>query len=49
MSMAKDKLPLVVIKTGYDSGIITSNLLPLIEVITMITTFIIPYVIKSGK
>jgi hypothetical protein len=23
MSMAKDKLPLVVIKTGYDSGIIT--------------------------
>jgi monovalent cation:H+ antiporter-2, CPA2 family len=49
MSMAKGELSLVVVKTGYDSGIITSFLLPLVGVVTMITTFITPYVIKFGK
>lgn len=51
MSMAKGELSLIVVKTGYDSGIIasTSFLLPLVGVITMITTFITPYVIKFGK
>jgi CPA2 family monovalent cation:H+ antiporter-2 len=50
MSMAKGELSLVVIKTGYDSGITTTSfLLPLIGVITMITTFITPYVIRFGK
>jgi CPA2 family monovalent cation:H+ antiporter-2 len=49
MSMAKGELSLVVVKTGYDSGIIASFLLPLVGVVTMITTFITPYVIKFGK
>ncbi|MGI0050720.1 MAG: cation:proton antiporter [Nitrososphaeraceae archaeon] len=49
MSMARGELSLVVIKTGYDSGIVTSFLLPLIGVVAMITTFITPYVIKFGK
>ena len=49
MSMAKGELSLVVIKTGYDSGIITSFLLPLVGVVAMITTFITPYVVKFGK
>lgn len=49
MAMAKGELSLVVVKTGYDSGITTSVLLPLVGVITMITTFITPYVIKFGK
>jgi CPA2 family monovalent cation:H+ antiporter-2 len=49
MSMAKGELSLVIVKTGYDSGIITSFLLPLVGVVTMITTFITPYVIKFGK
>ena len=49
MSMAKGELSLVVVKTGYDSGIITSFLLPLVGVVAMITTFITPYVVKFGK
>jgi monovalent cation:H+ antiporter-2, CPA2 family len=49
MSMAKGELSLVVVKTGYDSGIITSFLLPLVGVVAMITIFITPYVIKFGK
>ena len=49
MSMARGELSLVVIKTGYDSGIVTSFLLPLVGVVAMITTFITPYVIKFGK
>ena len=49
MAMAKGELSLVVVKTGYDSGITTSVLLPLVGVITMITTFLTPYIIKFGK
>ena len=48
--MPKGELSLVVVKTGYDSKIITSSsVLPFIVVIAMITTFITPYVIKFGK
>jgi monovalent cation:H+ antiporter-2, CPA2 family len=49
MAMAKGELSLIVVKTGYDSGILTSFLLPLVGVISMITTFITPYVVKFGK
>jgi CPA2 family monovalent cation:H+ antiporter-2 len=49
MSMAKGELSLIVVKTGHDLGIITSSLLPLMGVVTMITTFITPYIIKFGK
>jgi CPA2 family monovalent cation:H+ antiporter-2 len=49
MSMAKGELSLVVVKTGYDSGITASFLLPLVGVVAMITTFVTPYVIKFGK
>jgi CPA2 family monovalent cation:H+ antiporter-2 len=48
--MTKGELSLVVVKTGYDSRIITTSfLLPLLGVVTMITTFITSYVIKFGK
>ncbi|HSF49355.1 MAG TPA: cation:proton antiporter, partial [Nitrososphaeraceae archaeon] len=49
MAMAKGELSLVVVKTGYDSGITASFLLPLVGVVAMITTFVTPYVIKFGK
>jgi CPA2 family monovalent cation:H+ antiporter-2 len=49
MAMAKGELSLVVVKTGYDSGITSSFLLPLVGVVTLVTTFITPYVIKFGK
>ncbi|MGD1836421.1 MAG: cation:proton antiporter [Nitrososphaeraceae archaeon] len=49
MSMAKGELSLVVAKTGYDIGVISSLLLPLIGIVTMITTFITPYIIRFGK
>ena len=47
--MDQGELSLIVVKTGYDLGIIASFLLPLVGVVTMITTFITPYVIKFGK
>lgn len=49
MSMAKGELSLVVVKTGNDLGVITSSLLPLVGIVTMITTFITPYIIRFGK
>lgn len=49
MSMAKGELSLVVVKTGHDVGVISSSLLPLIGIVTMITTFITPYIIRFGK
>ena len=49
MSMAKGELSLVVTKTGHDLGVINSSLLPLIGLVTMITTFITPYIIRFGK
>lgn len=48
MSAARGELSLVVVKGGQDVGAITSALLPILGVVTIITTFITPYIIKFG-
>jgi CPA2 family monovalent cation:H+ antiporter-2 len=48
MSAARGELSLVVVKGGQDVGAITSALLPILGVVTIVTTFITPYIIKFG-
>ncbi len=48
MSAAKGELSLVVVKGGQDAGVLSSNILPLLGVITIVTTFMAPYVIRFG-
>lgn len=48
MASAKGELSLVVVKGGQDVGAITSSLLPILGVVTIVTTFITPFVIKLG-
>lgn len=49
MSTARGELSLVVIKGGQDVGVVSSTLLPLLGVITVVTTFLAPYVIRFGN
>jgi CPA2 family monovalent cation:H+ antiporter-2 len=49
MSAAKGELSLVVVKGGQDVGAITSSLLPILGVVTIVTTFITPYIIRFGS
>ena len=37
------------VKGGQDVGAISSSLLPLLGVITVVTTFLAPYVIRFGN
>lgn len=48
MSGAKGELSLAVVKGGLDVGAITLPLLPILGAITIITTFIAPYIIRLG-
>jgi CPA2 family monovalent cation:H+ antiporter-2 len=48
MASAKGELSLVVVKGGQDVGAITNSLLPILGVVTIVTTFITPFVIKLG-
>lgn len=48
MSAAKGELSLVVVKGGQDVGAITSSLLPILGVVTIVTTFMAPYIIRFG-
>lgn len=48
MSAAKGELSLVVVKGGQDVGAITSALLPILGVVTIVTTFLAPYIIRFG-
>jgi CPA2 family monovalent cation:H+ antiporter-2 len=48
MSAAKGELSLVVVKGGQDAGVLSSSILPLLGVITLVTTFMAPYVIRFG-
>lgn len=48
MSAAKGELSLVVVKGGQDAGVLSSSILPLLGVITIVTTFMAPYVIRFG-
>ncbi|NOJ27640.1 MAG: cation:proton antiporter [Nitrososphaera sp.] len=49
MSPARGELSLVVVKGGQDVGAISSSILPLLGVITVVTTFMAPFVIRFGN
>ena len=49
MASAKGELSLVVAKGGQDVGAITSAVLPIIGVVTIVTTFIAPYILRFGS
>lgn len=46
---ARGELTLVVAKVGQDVGAISSAVFPILGVITIITTFMTPYVLRLGK
>ena len=48
MASAKGELSLVVVKGGQDVGAITNAILPILGVVTVVTTFITPFVIRLG-
>jgi monovalent cation:H+ antiporter-2, CPA2 family len=45
MVSAKGELSLVVVKGGQDVGAITNSILPILGVVTIVTTFITPFII----
>jgi len=49
MAPARGELSLVVIKGGQDVGALSSSILPLFGVITIVTTFMAPFIIKFGS
>lgn len=49
MSSARGELSLVVAKGGQDVGAVSSAVFPILGVITIITTFMTPYVLRLGK
>ena len=49
MASAKGELSLVVAKAGQDVGAITSAVLPILGVVTIVTTFITPYILRFGS
>jgi monovalent cation:H+ antiporter-2, CPA2 family len=48
MASAKGELSLVVAKGGQDVGAITNSILPILGVVTIVTTFITPFIIRLG-
>ena len=48
MSSSGGALALVVAKGGTDEGVTSSFLLPMVDAMRIITTFISPYIIKFG-
>jgi monovalent cation:H+ antiporter-2, CPA2 family len=46
MASAKGELSLVVVKGGQDVGAITNAILPILGVVTIVTTFITPFIIR---
>jgi CPA2 family monovalent cation:H+ antiporter-2 len=49
MSSTRGELSLVVVKTGQDVGAITSSAFPIVGIVTIVTAFVAPYVIKFGS
>jgi CPA2 family monovalent cation:H+ antiporter-2 len=49
ISATKGELSLVVAKGGQDVGAITAPILPIIGVVTIVTTFIGPFIIRVGS
>ncbi len=49
MASAKGELSLVVAKAGQDVGAITPAVLPILGVVTIVTTFMTPYILRFGS
>jgi K+:H+ antiporter len=49
ISATKGEMSLVVAKGGQDVGAISSSILPILGVVTIVTTFIGPFVIRVGS
>jgi monovalent cation:H+ antiporter-2, CPA2 family len=49
LSASKGEMSLIIAKGGQDVGAITSSVLPILGVVTIVTTFITPYIIKFGN
>lgn len=49
MASAKGELSLVVVKGGQDVGAISSSLLPILGVVTIVTTFMTPFIIRFSS
>jgi CPA2 family monovalent cation:H+ antiporter-2 len=49
MASAKGELSLVVVKGGQDVGAITSAVLPILGVVTIVTAFMTPYILRFGS
>jgi monovalent cation:H+ antiporter-2, CPA2 family len=49
MSSARGELSLVVAKGGQDVGAVSSFIFPMLGVVTIVTTFITPYVLRLGS
>ena len=49
LSASKGEMSLVIAKGGQDVGAISSSVLPILGVVTVVTTFIAPYIIKLGS
>jgi monovalent cation:H+ antiporter-2, CPA2 family len=49
LSASRGEMSLIIAKGGQDVGAITSSVLPILGVVTIVTTFMAPYIIKFGK
>ncbi len=49
LATAKGEMSLVIAKGGQDVGAITSSILPMLSVVTIITSFVTPYILKFAN
>src|ERR687891_1428697 len=49
LSSSRGEMSLIIAKGGQDIGVISSSVLPILGVVTVVTTFLAPYVIKFGN
>lgn len=49
MASARGELSLIIAKAGQDVGAITSTVFPILGIVTIVTAFMTPYVIKFGN
>ena len=49
MASARGELSLIVAKGGQDVGAISSAVFPIIGVVTIVTIFMTPYILKFGR
>jgi K+:H+ antiporter len=49
MASARGEISLIIAKAGQDVGAITSSVFPILGIVTIVTAFMTPYVIKFGN